>query len=106
MNKYQEALLKAINTFNDIQLGFEYSAKEFTICTTILKELVDKETPKKPIEKIISDAYDYDEQSTFKNKIIQCPNCEFELYNEYECIDYTFNYCPNCGQKIDWSDEK
>lgn len=70
----------------------------------ILQELIDKETPKKPIEKIIS--YDYDEQGTFKNKIIQCPNCEFELYNEYECIDYTFNYCPNCGQKIDWSDEK
>ncbi len=105
MNKYQEALNSIIwrLTSHEEDLELRPTAKEDI---AILQELVDKETPKKPIEKIISDAYDYDGQGTFKNKIIQCPNCEFELYNEYECIDYTFNYCPNCGQKIDWSDEK
>ena len=31
-----------------------------------------------------------------------CPLCE----KRYE-VDYDdYDYCPNCGQKIDWSDEK
>ena len=98
MNKYQEALLKVINTFNDIQLGFEYSAKEFTICTTILKELVDKETPK--TVNYISDGY-ADGYPVYD--IALCSNCEriFEVYDEEH-----YKYCPSCGQKIDWSDEK
>ena len=62
-----------------------------------------QETPKKPIKEIISDPYDYDEQGVNKNKIRKCPNCNFKLLDEYECIDYTFDYCPNCSQKIDWS---
>lgn len=99
MNKYQ----KALNNLKILDYEDLYDDRDLEWCET-LQELVDKETPKKPIEKFISDGYD--EQGTFKNKIIQCPNCEFELYNEYECIDYTFNYCPKCGQRIDWSDEK
>lgn len=31
-----------------------------------------------------------------------CPNCESEYEVEYD--DY--GYCPNCGQKLDWSDEE
>ena len=31
-----------------------------------------------------------------------CPSCNLEYYvTDYE----DFNYCPNCGQKIDWSVE-
>lgn len=29
-----------------------------------------------------------------------CPKCEEILTKGY------YNYCPNCGQKLDWSDEK
>lgn len=30
-----------------------------------------------------------------------CPSCNLEYYvTDYE----DFNYCPNCGQKIDWSE--
>ena len=31
-----------------------------------------------------------------------CPCCgaRYEVYYDY------YDYCPNCGQKIDWSDEK
>lgn len=30
-----------------------------------------------------------------------CPSCKLEYYvTDYE----DFNYCPNCGQKIDWSE--
>lgn len=30
-----------------------------------------------------------------------CPSCNLEYYvTDYE----DFNYCPNCGQKMDWSE--
>lgn len=29
-----------------------------------------------------------------------CPNCEKSYEMDYEKYDY----CPNCGQAIDWSD--
>lgn len=32
-----------------------------------------------------------------------CPSCNLEYYvTDYE----DFNYCPNCGQKIDWRVEE
>lgn len=50
------------------------------------KKLKDKETPKKPIHHLI-DFY-------------RCVNCNNIFQNHhYE------EYCPNCGQKLDWSDE-
>ena len=30
-----------------------------------------------------------------------CPNCEKHYELDYE----EYDYCPNCGQMIDWSDE-
>lgn len=32
----------------------------------------------------------------------QIPNGEME--NQYDLNDVSYNYCPNCSQKIDWSD--
>jgi hypothetical protein len=113
MNKRQEALTDIrysakylndhINNCDDI--CDEYVDDILTDCD-ILQELIDKETPKKPIKKVLIDPYDYDEQGVFKNKIFQCPNCKNTLVDEYECIDYSGqNYCSNCGQRLDWSDE-
>ena len=35
----------------------------------------------------------------------RCPTCDSNgvYISEYELI---FDYCPNCGQKLDWSDEE
>ena len=30
-----------------------------------------------------------------------CPNC----YTDYEVETDKYNYCPNCGQAIDWGEE-
>ena len=30
----------------------------------------------------------------------KCPKCEKTI------IEADYNYCPDCGQKLDWSDEK
>lgn len=78
MNKYEEALHyfeKYIGvTDNTVtnQLVEEY--------TNILNELINKETPMKPIK---NDRY--------------CGNCDKIRLLPQD------NYCKNCGQKIDWS---
>ena len=39
-----------------------------------------------------------------------CPNCKGYIYNCPNCKGYNVmersSYCPDCGQKLDWSDEK
>ena len=57
-----------------------------------------KQIPKKPTYE--GDGYAPDGTFVFDEWI--CPCCE----KRYE-VDYDdYDYCPNCGQKIDWSDEK
>ena len=57
-----------------------------------------KQIPKKPIYE--GDGYAPDGTFVFDEWI--CPCCE----TRYE-VDYDdYDYCPNCGQKIDWSDKK
>ena len=94
-NKYQEALNKLCNKcFGD-------EPKK------VLQELVDKEKPKKGIKEIVLDAYDCDDRNIdFEYEIIKCPNCNFHLVDETEGWNFEdWDYCPECGQKLDWSDE-
>ena len=59
---------------------------------------LEKQIPKKPTYE--GDGYAPDGTFVFDEWI--CPCCE----KRYE-VDYDdYDYCPNCGQKIDWSDEK
>ncbi len=88
MNKYQEALIIFCeqNTFKDIPKEILEDKYQ------ILKELVDKETPMKPI--IIP----YD-----KNKnvlVFECPKCKRRTHT-----NFPRDYCGECGQAIDWSGE-
>lgn len=53
----------------------------------ILEQEVEvEETPKKPIK--------------YLDNFYGCPNCDVLFQNHH----YQ-NYCPKCGQKLDWSDE-
>ena len=59
---------------------------------------LEKQIPKKPTYE--GDGYAPDGTFVFDEWI--CPCCE----KRYE-VDYDdYDYCPNCGQKIDWSDKK
>ena len=61
-------------------------------------QALEKQIPKKPTYE--GDGYAPDGTFVFDEWI--CPCCE----TRYE-VDYDdYDYCPNCGQKIDWSDEK
>lgn len=60
---------------------------------------LEKQIPKKPyIQQIEVDYYEHD--------CYECPNCDSFLGYVSECKEehYQNNYCPECGQKIDWSE--
>lgn len=59
-------------------------------------DIFDKQTPKKP--DFEGDGYDDSGNIIYDTWI--CPCCE----NRYE-VDYDmYQYCPACGQALDWSD--
>lgn len=95
MNKYQEALDRLV----------KHSCPQRTSCNEcdmkgycnriakdwidVLQELVDKATPKKPIYNEEIDEY-------------RCKQCGHLVIEGWRAK----NYCSNCGQALDWSDEK
>lgn len=102
-NKYQEALDNAVHDIDYKYYDFgEYIPKKRLDEIKLLQELVDKETPKEPIEESMI--------QEFKIKVFQlkCPICKigkvgqiFEDDRKKEGVGFA-NYCPNCGQKIKW----
>ena len=81
MNKYQNSLdnfVKALNLFTNFKSMHEWKSD--------LQELVDKATPKKPIQKAAGRTV--------------CPNCERSIAREVSP-----RYCSVCGQRLDWSEE-
>lgn len=74
MNKYQEALNNCVNRWAP--------TKDWNL----LKSLVEKATPKKPIQKAAGRTV--------------CPNCERSIAREVSP-----RYCSICGQRLDWSEE-
>ena len=74
MNKYQEALNNCVNRWAP------------TADWNLLKALVEKATPKKPIQKAAGRTV--------------CPNCERSIAREVSP-----RYCSVCGQRLDWSEE-
>lgn len=104
MNKYQKALDRQKNNVKKLR---EKEFVEYRDDFATLQELVDKETPKKPIKETLLDAYDCDDRSIdFEWTRTLCPHCKDDLINEYEERDFEdYDYCPCCGGRLDWSDE-
>ena len=99
MKKYQEALNRILDDDYDFPHDFYGEDKATTKerDTDIMQELVDKATLKKP--NIWGDGYDDKGQLIYD--MYDCPNCDKTYELDYEKYDY----CPKCGQAIDWSDE-
>lgn len=36
------------------------------------------------------------------DKVYICPTCKSEMYCEPDYMQLHFNYCTECGQKLDW----
>ena len=58
-------------------------------------QALEKQIPKKPQNKKYSF---YPRSTLLKSKYGECPNCK--------SIQVDDEYCANCGQKLDWSDEE
>lgn len=48
----------------------------------------------------------YLQQDEQGNDCLECPNCDSFIGYSYDCKDehYQINYCPYCGQRIDWEE--
>lgn len=97
--KYQEALkfFRVLPHRIPLRFANDEFCKKYDKNFALIKELVDKATPKKPFYE--ADGYDKNGELIYDTWI--CPNC-----NHYYEVDYDdYDYCPNCGQPIDWSDK-
>lgn len=87
MSKYQEALYRQKSNVKKLR---DKEFVEYRDDFATLQELVDKATPKKPIR--------------FKNSVYisnpKCPICKTTPHIGNQ------KYCDECGQALDWSDEK
>lgn len=90
MDKYQKALenLRQFNKHSFPVASLHFWFQSQLVC---LQELIDKETPMKPID------YDIDEETPCYDWV--CPNCE-----RFHMTTDAPKYCSYCGQKIDWSE--
>lgn len=95
MNKYQKALnlvIKVVEMDNGCAgIFFKYNSEMFE-AIDVLKELVEKATPKKAIKSDVQDI-------RYITKY-ECPNCGGNFTGKL------LDYCYHCGQAIDWSDEE
>lgn len=96
MHKYQEALITLDellrSCYDMLELKFPLRA---SAQIKLLQELADKETPQSLA--YISTIGDSDGYPVYDVAI--CPSCDRKFEVEYE---EHYNYCPNCGQKLNW----
>lgn len=89
MNKYE----KAWNNVKSLAETSDYYKEHDDKDIWLIEELVEKETPKKPIYK------------RDKNRYV-CGKCEERFTYTRDGIDqYIFSYCPYCGQRADWNEQ-
>ena len=102
MNKYQKALNTIGDTLTYYMVGKDlaslHSVNEIGDSMATLREIVNKETPKKPLD-----------VCTPVVKWGLCPVCKGELNKLGGKPNRVFSnqkYCPDCGQALDWSEEE
>lgn len=91
MNKYQEAYNLIFNELIPMPELNYIDVKRLFDSMDLLQELVDKETPKKVLNK--HKEYCFPSAYRLSGK---CPNCKNHVDES--------KYCNRCGQKLDWSD--
>ena len=95
MNKYQEALNELINTSGEFFTEKEHEA------ISMMQELVDKATPKKPILEYVVDGYYY-----------RCSKCGKLILDDVtansvsgDVLKEDCSYCSRCGTKVRWGSD-
>lgn len=102
MNKYQKAI-EVIDTLLHLMCGeeredgYKPTMEEMSNSMDLLKDLVDKETPKKPVDIEFGPCGDL---------MLCCPNCHNGVVPRptYHGNRY-YSRCPFCGQKLEGENE-
>lgn len=81
----------------DLKIGGEIHSKVLRDAVDVAIQALEKQIPKKPTY----DGDGYAPDGTFVWDEWICPCCGTRYEVDYDEHDF----CPNCGQKIDWSDE-
>lgn len=108
--KYQEALkfFRVLPYRIPLRFANDEFCEKYDKNFALIKELVDKATPKRPILNKIWEDEDtktiYDEYGHINELLCVCPNCEESAIYDYE-YNKRFKCCSNCGQVIDWRDK-
>ena len=98
MNNYQEAFLKILSTFNNMQLGINtHNTKEIAECFDTIQKLIDKKMPKKPNCVTV-----YNDDDVPAYDILTCPACGFNVEEDIK-LNFLLKCCPYCGQSLDIS---
>lgn len=101
MNKYKKAYdfiasnMLEWDYYDDCDMPKEYYEEEKK-SLEVIKKLVEKATPKKPIMLPMKG---------FEEEVAShmcCPNCEQQIVNVWSKAEYQPNYCHYCGQAILW----
>jgi hypothetical protein len=95
---------KAIEILNDPEADMEYSTGEIIGANLLAISSLEKQIPKK----IIYQEYEYNDEKIRINGIDGvpydlCPNCKTNLCTTGFFARKKMNYCPDCGQRLDWS---
>lgn len=111
MNKYQKAI-KTLKEEKELKFliykGQEFDDEAPTMFDFyhhemfILDELVEKATPKKPIDCTKYGKYSkgFFEGHNETLRDLRCPNCKKKVR-----LVHKYKYCAKCGQALDWGDE-
>ena len=96
----QEEIKKAIKMLKDWNkdLSLMEDEKEGIECHELAIKALEKQIPKKPT----FDGDGYAPDGSFAWDEWLCTNCG----SRYEVDFDDYDYCPNCGQRIDWSDKE
>lgn len=92
-----EEAIKRIVDHMTIHKMNEPRAIKISMALQMAIEALEKQTPKKPDEDWCKSLFSDDANCFFRHLI--CPNCGKMEVNQID------DFCPLCGQAIDWSDE-
>ena len=90
---------EAIKIFKDrLELtDYRKQVPEYYKAMELAVKALEKQIPKKPTE----------EQIDFEEFVCICPTCKYTCEYGFEDFrDRKYEYCPMCGQKLDWGEEE
>lgn len=94
---------EALNALKKIEDDFQIAGKarmiaEFFEGLSIAEKALEKHIPQKVI-----DVTDYWGEDELEYSEKGCPKCNYHDCGLESSNDVEFNYCPMCGQRLDWS---